>query len=105
MFIRSRQVKGRSGQTYVYHSIVQTYRAEDKKPRQKTLFDMGKHRTIDECIARAQKQLDYWLAQDQRQLETWAGALGMEVVPDLVITERARWQREIDWLRDAATKV
>ena len=85
MFIRKRCVKTKR-KVYEYYGIVETVRGPDKKPRQKMLYDMGKLRTVAECVAKAQKQLDYWLRQDQQQLEAWAATIGMEVVPNIVST-------------------
>jgi len=59
MFIRKRYVKGPNGARYTYYSIVETYRI-DGKPRQKTLYNMGKRATIARAIAHERKRLDLY---------------------------------------------
>src|SRR5450759_3497841 len=103
MFIRQRHVKAR-GKTYVYYSIVETTR-EDGKPRQRTVYDMGRRATIAECIRDARGRLEYWLGQDQQKMDMLAAMVGMRTDPDHVAKARARCQAEIDLLADLAAKV
>ena len=87
MFIRQRHVTGPNGQRYTYYSIVETTR-ESGKPRQKMLYNMGTHSTIEQCIAKEQELLG-WLWQP----------------PEHYVAERAHRQAKIDFLNDALSKV
>jgi hypothetical protein len=104
MFIRKRQVKGRYGKVYTYYGIVETHR-ENGKVRQKLLYNMGKLSTVAECIQEAQKDLNYWRSQDQAKLEKYAAMGGFRLDRDHVAKRCAHYQAEIDWLKDAATRV
>jgi hypothetical protein len=105
MFVRERHVKGRNGKAYTYRSIVETFRGEDCKPRQRTVYDMGTRHTIDECIEDAQKWLDHWLKEDQAQHNMYAAMVGIQLDPNHVAKARARWQEEIDLLTRIAARV
>jgi hypothetical protein len=93
MFIRERHVKGPNGTRYTYYGIVETVRV-DGKPRQKLLYNMGKRRTITECIAREALSVELWEVafkrssggEDQRREIEWHRA-------------------KIEFLKDAAAKL
>jgi hypothetical protein len=103
MFVRSRTVKA-GGRVYRYHSVVETIRVNGK-PRQRTVYDMGKHRTLNDCIRDAERKLAYWHGEDQARHDMFAAKIGMRSEPDRVERQRAKWQAEIDLLSELAAKV
>ncbi|MFL6303026.1 MAG: hypothetical protein ACJ72H_05745 [Candidatus Sulfotelmatobacter sp.] len=53
MFIRKRKVKG-----HEYFALVESVRVEGK-PRQRLIYNMGKRKTLEECIRAETKRLEY----------------------------------------------
>ena len=103
MFVRKRVVKAK-GRNYEYFSIVETVRV-DGKPRQHTVYDMGKRASLAECVRDAEQKLAYWQAEDQAKHDMFAAKIGIQPEPDRVAKQRARWQQEIAMLMDLAAKV
>jgi hypothetical protein len=104
MFMRKRNVIGPNGYQYTYYGIVESVLV-DGKPRQKMLYNMGTRKTIAECIDREQERLDYWQKQDQSTLSAMGAIGGFRLPPMHVAEMRARYQKQIEFLKDAATKL
>jgi hypothetical protein len=104
MFIRKRQVTGPNGQRYTYYAIVETVRI-DGKPRQKLLYNMGKRKTIAECIELERKKLGWH--QPKAYVKTAATLAGVGFrMPRMPREEMcAKYQKQIDFLEDLAAKL
>lgn len=68
MFVRSRtyQLRGRDGETQ-HHTLVQAYRTEDGKPRQRTLASWTGPRDLHEAIA----LLEQWAKEHEQGRAAW----------------------------------
>ena len=68
MFVRSRtyQLRGRDGETH-HHTLVQAYRTDDGKPRQRTLASWRGPRDLHEAIA----LLEQWAQEHERERAFW----------------------------------
>lgn len=97
MFIRKRQVKS-NDTVYTYYGVVEAFRDEGGKPRQRLLYNMSTRSSIAQCIQDAESRLAYWREREPAMLN--AATAG-----DVVAMERARLRREIDWLKDAAARM
>jgi hypothetical protein len=109
MFIRKRQVKS-NDTVYTYYGVVEAFRDEGGKPRQRLLYNMGTRSSIAQCIQDAESRLAYWR---EREPATENGFLSgpsvsewpVAMAGDVVAAECARLRREIAFLNDAAARM
>jgi hypothetical protein len=102
MFIRKRKVKG-----HEYFALVESVRVEGK-PRQRLIYNMGKRKTLEECIRAETKRLEYRIGLLDKTRPSpvyFRSRRGTAFRPEAEAEITAEYRERIEFLKDAAAKL